>query len=159
MKIDHEIMTTVGKRKIEEELEHLIKVEREAIKKAISEARALGDLKENSEYHSAKEKQSHIEGRISELQHKINTSKVVDVSELSGDVVKFGATVTLLDVENDAKVCYQIVGIDEADKKANKISYLSPLGGSLIGKSEGDSVIVKAPKGDIEFEIEKVQFV
>ncbi len=152
------LLTTEGKIQIEKELEQLIRVEREAIKKALAEARALGDLKENAEYISAKEKQSHLEGKIAELQSVLNTSRIIDVSNITSDRIVFGATVTLNDVEKDTKVTYQIVGNDEADIKKGKVSYLSPLGKALIGKEAGDTVIVRAPKGDVEYEIESIQY-
>lgn len=151
-------ITKSGYEAVEKELSQLIKVDREEIKKAISEARELGDLKENAEYHSAKEKQALIEGRISQLQGVIASAKVVDPSTMSGDKVVFGATVTLLDVDKDENTTYQIVGDIESDSSKGKISYQSPLGKALIGKEEGDTVIVKAPKGDIEYEVESVEF-
>ena len=151
-------ITKTGYEAIEKELDHLIKVEREEIKKAIGEARELGDLKENAEYHSAKEKQALIEGRISQLQGVIASAKIVDPSQMSGDRIVFGATVTLLDVEKDENVTYQIVGDFESDSSKGKISFQSPLGRALIGKEEGDNIIVKAPKGDIEYEVESVEF-
>lgn len=152
------LLTTEGKIQIEKELEQLIRVEREAIKKALAEARALGDLKENAEYISAKEKQSHLEGKIAELQSVLNTSRIIDVSNITSDRIVFGATVTLNDIEKDTKVTYQIVGNDEADIKKGKVSYISPLGKALIGKEAGDTVIVRAPKGDVEYEIESIQY-
>lgn len=152
------IMTLVGKNELQEELDSLIKNDREEIKVAIAEARALGDLKENAEYHAAKEKQSHIEGRIMEIQGKLNSCQIVDVSTISGDKIVFGATVTLYDEENDKSQTLQIVGDDEAKKYEGRISYNSPLGKALIGLEEGDTATVKAPKGDIEYEIEKVEF-
>ncbi len=151
-------MTILGKNKIEEELSRLIKVEREEIKVAIAEARALGDLKENAEYHAAKEKQSHIEGRIADLQNKIAKAKVVDISILNTDKVVFGATVTLYDHARDTNVTYQIVGEDEADMKKGKISFNSPLSKALLGKESGDEVVVKAPKGDVCYDVEDVQY-
>lgn len=151
-------ITKTGYEAVENELSQLIKVDREEIKKAISEARELGDLKENAEYHSAKEKQAHIEGRISQLQGVIASAKIVDPTKMSGDKVVFGATVTLLDVDKDENITYQIVGDIESDSSKGKISYQSPLGKALIGKEEGDTVIVKAPKGDIEYEVESVEF-
>lgn len=153
------IMTLKGKEELEAELNHLVKVERETLKVQIAEARELGDLKENAEYHAAKEKQGHVEGRIMEIQGKINQSRVVDVSTLESEKIVFGATVTLYDPEKDEKITYQIVGDDEAKKHNDKISYNSPLGKSLIGLEEGDTALVKAPKGDIEYEIEEVQFI
>lgn len=152
-------MTIRGKALLDQELENLVKVEREKIKIAISEARAHGDLKENADYHSAKEKQAHIEGRIKELQYKVNNAKVIDIATLSGTIVRFGATVTLYDVEKDRTITYQIVGPDEADTKLNKVSFSGPLATALLGKEEGDTVIVQAPKGPLEYEIEKVQYI
>lgn len=151
-------ITKSGYEAVEKELNQLIKVDREEIKVAISEARELGDLKENAEYHSAKEKQALIEGRISQLQGVIASAKVVDPAQMSGDRVVFGATVTLLDVDKDESVTYQIVGDIESDSSKGKISFQSPLGKALIGKEEGDTVIVKAPKGDVEYEVEEVEF-
>ncbi|MBF0209028.1 MAG: transcription elongation factor GreA [Oligoflexia bacterium] len=152
-------MTKSGKKKLEDELNNLIRVERESVKVALAEARALGDLKENAEYHTAKEKQSLIEGRIKELQYKLSRAQVVDVTSLDGPTIKFGATVTLFDLQKECSVSYQIVGSDEAEVKSNKIAYNGPLGRSLIGKQVGDTVIVDAPKGKLEFEIEKVGYV
>ncbi|MCE3012516.1 MAG: transcription elongation factor GreA [Proteobacteria bacterium] len=150
-------MTLIGKKLIEQELEQLIKVDRENIKVDIAEARALGDLKENAEYSAAKEKQSHIEGRIMELQSKIARARVVDVTSFSGSKIVFGATVSLLDA-NGNEHTYQIVGEDEAMTDKNKISYSSPLGKALIGKEEGDEIIVKAPKGDVTYEVQTVTY-
>lgn len=151
-------MTLIGKKILDKELEHLIKVEREEIKMAIAEAREHGDLKENAEYHSAKEKQGHIEGRIAELQGKIGAAKVIDVSNLEGDKVVFGATVTLYNDEKEESRTIQIVGEDEAPLDNSKISYNSPLGKALIGKEEGDEIVVKAPKGDVIYTIEEFTF-
>lgn len=151
-------MTLLGKQRIDEELVQLIKVDREEVKIEIAEARAHGDLKENAEYHAAKEKQAHLEGRIAELQSKQAGAKVVDISKITTDKIVFGATVTLFNPEKDESTTYQIVGEDEADTKINKISYNSPLGKAMIGKEEGDEVIVKAPKGDIEYEVESVEY-
>ncbi len=152
------VMTSKGKEELEAELDQLVKVDREKIKKAISEARELGDLKENAEYHAAKESQSHTEGRILEVQSKLNRAKVVDVTQLNGPKILFGATVTLFDPEKDLSITYQIVGDDEAQKHADKISYHSPLGKALIGLEEGDTANVHAPKGNIEYEIESVEY-
>lgn len=152
-------MTVSGKLKIETELDHLVKVEREKIKTALQEARELGDLKENAEYHSAKEKQALNEGRIAELQSVLATAKVVDVSSIESDRIVFGATVTLFDVEKETSVTYQIVGKEEADISNGKISFDSPIAKALMGKEEGDSVTVKAPKGDIEYEVESFEFI
>ena len=152
-------ITLAGKNKIQAELDHLIKNEREEIKVAIAEARELGDLKENAEYHSAKERQSIIEGRIAQLQGILARSRVVEVSKIKSDRIVFGASVTLHDTEKGVRHTYKVVGDDEADFNNNKISYSSPLGKALIGKEEGDVVVVKAPKGDIEYEIESFEFV
>jgi len=151
-------ITLEGKIELEKELEQLIKVDREEIKKLIQEARELGDLKENAEYHAAKEKQSMFEGRISELQHILSHSEVVDTKSIQTSKIVFGATVTLLDPQKEQKVTYKIVGKDEADIKRGRISFLSPLGSALIGKEEGDEVEVKAPKGIIEYEIISVEY-
>jgi len=156
---NEEPITKKGLDKVQEELNKLIREDREEIKVAISEARELGDLKENAEYHSAKEKQSIIEGRISQLQGVIATSQVVDITNMQSERIIFGTTVTLLDDEKDETTTYQIVGDFESDINSGKISYKSPLGKALIGKEEGDTVIVKAPKGDIEYTVESLEFV
>jgi transcription elongation factor GreA len=152
-------ITLSGKLKIEAELEHLVKREREDIKVAIAEARELGDLKENAEYHSAKEKQGIIEGRISQLQGILARARVVDINKIKSTKIVFGASVTLLDVNKGVSSTYKLVGEEESDSKENKISYNCPLGKALIGKEEGDTVIVKAPKGDLEYEVESFEFI
>src|SRR5690606_21241301 len=152
-------MTLNGKKKLDDELARLLKVDREEIKTAIAEAREHGDLKENAEYHAAKEKQSHIEGRIAELQGKIGMANMVDVSKINTEKIVFGATVTIFNVAKEESMTVQIVGEDEAQSDKGKISYNSPLGKALIGKEEGDEIIVKAPKGDIEYAIESVKYV
>ena len=152
-------ITLAGKQKLEAELDHLVKVEREELKVTIAEARDLGDLKENAEYHAAKEKQGLIEGRIAQLQGILARSRVVEVSKIKSTKVVFGATVTILDTHKDQSFTYKIVGEDESDLKSLKISYNSPLGRALIGKEVGDTVIVKAPKGDVEYEIEALEFI
>lgn len=152
------LMTLVGKKKLEEELEFLTKVERDKVIKAIAEARAHGDLRENADYHAAKERQSHIEGRILEIQGKLNRARVIDVSTIKLEKIVFGATVRLFDTDKDTTLNYQIVGEDEADLKAGKISYTSPIGKALIGKEVGDEVIVKAPKGDVEYEVVAIEY-
>jgi len=151
-------ITKEGYEAVLAELDQLIKVDREEIKVAISEARELGDLKENAEYHSAKEKQAMIEGRVSQLQGVIATAQVIDTSKLNAERVVFGAFVTLNDVEKDQTVRYQLVGDIESDFSKGKVSFQSPLGKALIGKEEGDTVIVKAPKGEIEYEVESIEF-
>lgn len=152
-------ITLAGKMKIEAELDHLIKIEREQVKKDIAEARELGDLKENAEYHAAKERQGIIEGRIAQLQGILARARVVDVSKIKSEKIVFGATVTLRDIEKESVVTYQVVGEDEADIRIGKVSFNSPLGRALIGKEAGDTVIVKAPKGDVEYEIDEFEFV
>ena len=151
-------MTLEGKRRLDEELEQLLKVDREEIKIAIAEAREHGDLKENAEYHSAKEKQGHIEGRIAELQSKVGGANVIDVGSLKNDKIVFGATITLTLEETEETKTIQIVGEDEAASGPDKISYNSPLGKALIGKEEGDEVIVKAPKGDVIYTVEEFEY-
>ena len=154
-----EPLTIDGKNKIQAELDNLIKVDREDIKIKIQEARELGDLKENAEYHAAKEKQAHIEGRILQLQGILSNCEVIEISPNNAPSnIVFGATVTLFDPEKDLTCSYQIVGHEESDKSNGKISYKSPLAKALLGKEEGDLVIVHAPKGEIEYEIEKVEY-
>lgn len=151
-------MTLKGKKLLEDELKHLITVEREQVKKEIAEARDLGDLKENAEYSAAKEKQSHIEGRILDVQSKLARARVVDVSSLNLEKIVFGATVTIFDNQKETTTTFQIVGEDEAMTDANKISFNSPLGKALIGKEVGDEVVVKAPKGDLTYEVQDIQY-
>lgn len=151
-------MTLKGKKLLEEELSSLIRNDREQIKQAIAEARDLGDLKENAEYHAAKEKQSHIEGRILDVQSKLARARVVDSSTLNLDKIVFGATVTVFDNQKEITLTFQIVGEDEAMNDPNKISYSSPLGKALIGKEEGDEVVVKAPKGDLTYEVQAIKY-
>ena len=151
-------MTKLGKKMLEDELHNLVKVEREEVKQAISEARELGDLKENAEYAAAKERQSIIEGRILEVQSKLARARVIDVATLKADKIVFGATVVLNDQQKNITLTYQIVGEDEAMTDKNKISFNSPLGRALIGKETGDEVVVKAPKGDLIYEVEDVKY-
>jgi transcription elongation factor GreA len=151
-------MTVIGHRRLKEEFDRLKKVERPKVISDIEEARAHGDLKENAEYHAAKEKQGFIEGRIQELEGKLALAQIIDPSSLSGDRVVFGATVTLLDLESDEEKTYQIVGDDEADIKEAKISYTSPIARAMIGKEAGDEAVIKAPGGDRSVEILKVVF-
>jgi len=153
-----EPMTPEGHQKLKDELENLIKVQRPENVKAIAEARAHGDLSENAEYHAAKEKQSFMEGRIQEIQGKIATAQVIDPSTINHDKVAFGATVKVLDVDTDEEKTYKIVGVDEADIKAGKLSIHSPMARSLIGKEEGDIATVKAPARTIEYEIIEISF-
>ncbi|HVU20053.1 MAG TPA: transcription elongation factor GreA [Rhizomicrobium sp.] len=152
-------MTADGYKSLEAEVNELKSVERPAIIKAISEARAHGDLSENAEYHAAKERQAFIEGRVIELEDMIGRADVIDVSRLSGTTVKFGATVTLVDEDTDQKRKFQIVGDHEADATKGRISISSPIARALIGKSKGDTVEVAAPGGARSYEILKVEFV
>lgn len=151
-------MTESGHAALVEELRHRQQVERPRIITAISEARAHGDLSENAEYHAAKELQSLNEGRIAELEDKLSRAEVIDVSKLSGDVVKFGATVTLVDEDTEEEKVWQIVGDSEADAKAGRISISSPMSRALIGKKKGASVEVVTPKGARSFEIVEVRW-
>ena len=152
-------MTAGGHRLLQEELQRRQSEDRPAIIQAIAEARAHGDLSENAEYHAAKEQQSLNEGRISELEDLLSRSEVIDISKLSGDTVKFGATVELADEDTDEESTSQIVGDQEADVKEGKISISSPIARALIGKSEGDSVEVAAPGGARSYEILTVKFI
>ena len=153
-------MTVAGEKSLREELEHLKKVDRPRIVQAIAEAREHGDLKENAEYHAAREQQSFCEGRIKEIEHKLSHAQVIDVTTIphSGRVI-FGTTVDLINVDNDSEVTYRIVGEDEADVKQNLISVSSPIARALVGKSEGDEVVVKAPGGEICYEIGQVRHI
>ncbi len=153
-------MTATGEKQLRDELDHLKKVERPRIVQAIAEAREHGDLKENAEYHAAREQQSFTEGRIMEIEGKLSNAQVIDVTSIpkTGKVI-FGTTVNLINVESDEEVTYRIVGEDEADVKSNLISVVSPIARALIGKEEGDVVVVKAPGGDIEYEIDEVQHI
>jgi transcription elongation factor GreA len=151
-------MTAEGYNRLEEELRHLKSVERPAVIRAISEARDHGDISENAEYHAARERQSFIEGRVAELEDKIARAEVIDVSKLSGKEIKFGATVTLLDEDTDEKASYQIVGQDEADIGARRLSVTSPLARALIGKHVGDAIEVTTPGGSKSYEITRIAF-
>ena len=145
-------MTQEGYDLLKQELKHLTTVERPDVINAIAEARAHGDLSENAEYHAAKERQGYIEGRIQELNGKLASANVIDVSKLSGDKIVFGATVSFVDVDTEEEKRYKIVGEDEADLEQNKISVNSPIARALIGKKEGDTLVIPIPKGSIEVE-------
>lgn len=153
-------MTKQGEENLRSELADLKSNQRPTVIEAIAEARAHGDLKENAEYHAARDQQSFIEGRIKEIEAKLSNAQVIDVTSMdaTGKVI-FGATVTLMDIESDEEITYQIVGDDEADLKANRISFGSPVAKALIGKMEGAEVDVSTPKGVIEYEILKVLYV
>ncbi len=153
-------MTKRGETLLREELSDLKGSQRPTVIAAIAEARAHGDLKENAEYHAARDQQSFIEGRIKEIEAKLSISQVIDVTTLpKSEKVVFGSTVTLMDLNSDEEITYQIVGHDEADLKARRISFESPVAKGLIGKSIGDEVGVKTPNGVREYEILKVVYV
>jgi transcription elongation factor GreA len=152
-------MTAQGYQRLEAELKHLKTIERPEVIKAIAEARLHGDLSENAEYHAARERQSFIEGRLMELEDKIARAEVIDPAKLGGKTVKFGATVTLVDEDTDESNTYQIVGEDEADISKGRLAITAPLSRALIGKTVGDSVEVRTPKGEKAYEIVKVKFV
>ncbi|MGY8697867.1 MAG: transcription elongation factor GreA [bacterium] len=151
-------MTPLGYESLKTELKQLTSKDRPAVINAISTAREHGDLKENAEYHAAKEQQGFIEGRIQELNEKLALANVIDITKLSGEKVLFGATVSFVDVDTDEESNYQIVGADESDLQRNKISVSSPIARALIGKSVGDTLSIPIPKGKIEIEILEVKF-
>ncbi len=152
-------MTAPGLQRLEDELRVLRSQERPAVIRAIAEARAHGDLSENAEYHAARERQSFIEGRIEELEVIVSAAEVIDPSTLTGDHVKFGAHVHLVDEETEKEATYQIVGVHEADIKYARLSLSSPLAKALIGKKVGDTVSVPAPGGDRSYEILGIKFI
>lgn len=151
-------MTVGGAERLRAELHDLKVVQRPRIVQAIAEARAHGDLKENAEYHAAREQQSFSEGRVKEIEGKLADAEIIDISKIpvTGKVI-FGTTVRLLNIDTGKTVTYQIVGEDEADVKNAKISFSSPFARAMMGKSVGDEVIVKAPGGDVSYEVEKVE--
>ena len=151
-------MTLDGFNQLESELKRLKTEERPDVIKAIAVAREHGDLSENAEYHAAKERQAFIEGRVGELEEKIRFAEVIDVSQLSGESVKFGAKVTLADEDTDEEITYQIVGEHEADIKSGRLSITSPVARALIGKTVGDTVEANTPKGAKAYEVIKVRF-
>lgn len=152
-------MTVAGEKSLREELTQLKTVERPKVIAAIAEAREHGDLKENAEYHAAREQQGFIEGRLQEIEGKLSNAQVIDVTTLPkvGKVV-FGVTVDLLNLDTDEEVTYTLVGEDEADVKIGKISFSSPIARGLIGKEEGDVAHIKTPRGDVEFEIGEIRY-
>ena len=153
-------MTVEGEIALREELHHLIKEVRPTIIEAIATAREHGDLKENAEYHAAREQQSFTEGRIQDIEGKLSNIQVIDINKIPhGDRVVFGTTVTIINLDLDKTVTYKIVGDDEADVKACKISYQSPIARALMGKEIGEVVVVKAPSGDVGYEIDNVEFI
>jgi transcription elongation factor GreA len=156
--VDKMPMLAEGYEKLTTEVRHLKSVERPAIIDAIEEARGHGDLSENAEYHAAKERQGQVEAQIADIEDRLSRAMVIDPTTLSGDKIVFGATVHLLD-ENDKPITYQIVGQTEADARVGRISYNSPLGRALIGRTAGDEVEVSTPSGDRYYSIEKVEFI
>jgi transcription elongation factor GreA len=151
-------MTGPGLQRLEEELRTLKSIERPAIIRAIAEARTHGDISENAEYQAARDRQSFIEGRIAELEEIVASAQVIDPSNLTGDTVKFGAHVKLVDEETEQEATYQVVGVHEADVKAQRLSISSPLAKALIGRRVGDTISVPAPGGDRSYEILSVQY-
>ena len=153
-------MTVAGAETLRAELNELKTVQRPKISKAIAEAREHGDLKENAEYHAAREQQSFCEGRITEIEAKLSESEIIDISKIepNGKVI-FGTTVTLFNLDTDESVSYQIVGEDEADVAAGKISVVSPIARAIMGKPDGEEVVVKVPAGEVQYEIEKIEHI
>ena len=151
-------MTVAGAAKLREELTHLKRVVRPSVTRSIAEAREHGDLRENAEYHAAKEQQGFTEGRIQEIEAKLSDAQVIDVTKISpsGKIV-FGCTVTLVEQGSDQEVRYKIVGEDEADIKEDKISVLSPMARAMVGKNLGDTVVVKSPDGEREYDVDTVE--
>jgi transcription elongation factor GreA len=153
-------ITAQGAQKLREELHELKTVKRPQIIQAIAEARAHGDLKENAEYHAAREQQSFIEGRIVEIDSKLANAEIIEVTKINaGGKIVFGATVDLMNIDTEEQVTYQIVGEDEADIKANLISINSPIARALIGKKEGDIAVVQAPSGKKEYEVLEIKYI
>lgn len=152
-------VTRKGHEQLKAELKHLMSVVRPEVVQAIADAREHGDLKENAEYHAAKERQGFVEGRIQELNGKLAQCNVIDISQLEGEKVIFGATVRYVDVETDEEKTYQIVGEDESDLEQGKISYNSPIARALMGKRIGDLVVIPIPRGKIEVEVLSIEFI
>ena len=152
-------MTPEGFNAMKDELNNLKNVERPSIIAAIQAARELGDLSENAEYHSAKEKQSFIEGKIADLEAKLSRAEVIDVKKLQGDDVKFGTTITVADLDDDVSMTYKIVGIDESNVEKGYISFTSPIAKGLIGKTKGDIILIKTPGGEKNYEITKIEYI
>ena len=153
-------MTVEGAAALQVELDQRKKVERPAIVQAIAEAREHGDLKENAEYHAAREQQGFCEGRIQDIEGKLSNAQIIDITKLPvGERVIFGSTVLIVNVETEESLTYKIVGDDEADVKSKKISVNSPIARALIGKSAGDDVLVRTPGGEVEYEIEEVHYI
>lgn len=151
-------MTKEGFEKLQAELKNLKAVERPNVIEAIAEAREHGDLKENAEYHAAREKQSFIEGRIAELEAKLSRVDCIDPSTMSGEIIRFGASIKIVDEETDEEFSYQIVGEDEANFEAGKLSLTAPISRALIGKTIGDIAVVRSPKGEKSYEVLEVEY-
>lgn len=152
-------VTPEGFKKLNDELRELRTVERPQIIKAISNAREMGDLSENAEYHSAKEKQGFVEGKIADLENKISRAEVIDITKLEGDDIKFGSTVELCNLDNESIIKYKIVGVDEADIKKGYISFTSPISKGLMGKKKGDIVDITTPGGIKSYEVVNVLYI
>ena len=152
-------ITRSGYEKLKAELDKLRNVDRNEVILAIQEARGHGDLSENAEYDAAKERQGMIEARINELEYKMSLFEIIDISQMSGDKVAFGATVTIENIDSEERKTYTIVGSDEADIFNGKISIMSPLARAMMGKEEGDDYTIQAPKGETEYEIRKTEFI
>lgn len=151
-------MTVEGKRLLDEELKRLMYVDRPTVVKAIEVARGHGDLSENADYSAAKERQGFIEGRIQDINGKLARAQVIDITTIKSEKIVFGATVLLEDSEAGQKITYKIVGVDEADVKSGKVGITSPIARAMIGKAEGDEVVVHAPKGQIHYEVIKIRY-
>ncbi len=151
-------MTINGKKRLDEELKHLMTVERPTVIKAIEIARGHGDLSENADYSAAKERQGFIEGRIQDINGKLARAQIIDPSAIKSDKIVFGATVIVEEQESSKKLTYQIVGVDEADIKSGKIGITSPIARALIGKTEGDEVVVHAPKGQVRYDVIGIRY-
>ncbi|MEA3543767.1 MAG: transcription elongation factor GreA [Thermodesulfobacteriota bacterium] len=151
-------MTTEGHQRLQEELKHLVRVERPKVVQDIAEARSHGDLSENAEYDAAKDRQGFVEGRIKELNHKIALAQVIDPTTIKTDKIVFGAKVTLFDVDTEKEVSYQIVGVDEADIKVGKISITSPVGRALVGHKIDEEVSINVPSGVKVYEVTDIEY-
>ena len=151
-------MTVLGKKMLDEELKNLMTVERPSVIKAIEIARGHGDLSENADYSAAKERQSFIEGRIQDINGKLARAQIIDPSLIKSDKIVFGAIVDIEEQDSGKKITYQIVGVDEADIKNNKVGVTSPIARALIGKTEGDEVVVHAPKGQVRYDVLKIKY-
>ena len=151
-------MTTEGHQRLQDELKHLVRVERPIVVQDIAEARSHGDLSENAEYDAAKDRQGFVEGRIKELNHKIALAQVIDPTSIKSDKIVFGAKVTLFDIDTDKEVTYQLVGVDEADIKAGKISITSPVGRALVGHKVDEEVSINVPSGVKIYEVVEIEY-